>query len=70
MPGEGRLPHALPRADDRDRRERERIEPRWVEAEVGARIRHAATEHAADEGQALDRAEDGLVGEVDDDLGR
>ena len=41
VPGEGRLPHALPGADDRDRRERERLEPRRVEAEVGARVRHA-----------------------------
>ena len=41
-----------------------------IESEVGADIRQAAREHAAREREALDRAEHGLVGEIDHDLGR
>ena len=64
------LPDPLAGTGDGDRRERERLEGGRVEAEVGPDVRQAGGEHAARQGKALDRAEHGLVGEVDDDVRR
>ena len=69
MRGDRRLADALAGADDPDRGQRERLELRRVEAEVGADVRQPRGEHAAREPEALARAEHGLVGEVDDELG-
>ena len=63
-----RLADALPRSDDGDRRELERPTCGRVETKVGTDVRHAACEHATGEGEARDRPEHGLVGEVDDDV--
>ncbi len=43
---------------------------RRIEAEVRAHVGKAGREHAAREGEPLHWPENGLVGEVDDDLGR
>ncbi len=42
---------------------------RRIEAEVGAHVRDAPHEHLAGDPEPLDRAEDGLVREIDDDVG-
>ncbi len=68
MPGDGGLPDALARADDPERRERERPKRRRVEAEVRARVGDPRGEHAARDEEALARAEHRLVGEVVDEL--
>ena len=46
-----------------------RLQRGRVEAEVGADVREPGREHAAREPEPLSRAEHGLVGEVDDELG-
>ena len=63
-----RLADALSGADHRDRGKIEGQESRWVEAEVRSDVRDTVREHTACKREALDRAEHGLVGEVDDDL--
>ena len=70
MPGDGGLADPLARSGDRDRRDRDRGSLGWVEAEVGADVRNGEREHPAHEGEPLGRAEHGLVGQVDDDVGR
>ena len=69
MCGDGRLPHALARADDGDRRQLERRERGRIEAEVGADVGDAGGERTRDPAEALGRAEHRLVREVDHDLG-
>ena len=68
--GDGRLADALAGADHRDRRQLERLQLRRVEAEVGADVGETRRERARRPLESLDRAEHGLVGEVDDDLRR
>jgi hypothetical protein len=68
MTRDGGLPDALAGSGDSDRWKRERKPCRRLESEVGADVRHAEREHPACESKPLDRPEDGLVGEVDDDL--
>ena len=63
-----RLADPLAGADDPDRRERKRLERGRVEAEVRADVRQPGREDAAGEPETLPRPEDGLVGEVDDEL--
>ncbi len=67
--GDRRLPNALAGADDSERGQRERLERRRLEAEVGAHVRQPSREHAARQPEPLRRPEHGLVREVDDDLG-
>ena len=43
---------------------------RRIEPEVGPDVRDAAGQHSARERETLGRAEHGLVGEIDDDVGR
>ena len=68
MPGDRGLADALARADDPERRERERPQRRRVEAEVRARVGDPRGEHAARDEEALARAEHRLVREVVDEL--
>ena len=70
MAGHCRLPDALPRPHDGDRRPVEGSPLRRLEAEVRPDVRDAVREHPADEREALGRPEHGLVGEIDDDVGR
>ena len=70
MDGDRSLPDALAGADHGDRRQLERLQLRRVEAEVGADVRETRRERARRPLEPLDRAEHGLVGEVDDDLRR
>ena len=63
-----RLPHALPRADDGDRREVERLEGRRFETKVCSDIREPLGESSRCPAQPLGRSEDRLVGEIDHDL--
>src|SRR5262245_37859512 len=65
----GRLADPLACPHDRDRGEWERLERRWVEAKVGAHVRHAPGEHAACESKPRDGPKNGLVGQVDDHVG-
>jgi len=68
--GDRGLADSLSGPDDGDRRNLER-RPQWrVKPEVRADIGNAESENAARESKALDRPENGLVGEIDDDLGR
>ncbi len=62
------LANALAGADDPDRRQVERLEHRWVEAEVRTDVREPERQGAACEAKAVGWAEHGLVGEVDHDL--
>ena len=67
--GDAGLADALARPDDPDRGQRERLEPRRLEAEVGADVRRsraASTRLARRE--PLPRPEHGLVGEVEDEV--
>ena len=66
VPRDRRLPDSLAGADDREGRRLDRREDGRLEAEVRAFVRDAEREHAAGEPQALDRAEHGLVRQVDD----
>src|SRR5712691_7261775 len=68
MPGDRRLADALARSDDRERRQRERLERGRIEPEVGTGVRNAERKHATREPEALWWRHDGLVGQVDDDL--
>jgi hypothetical protein len=68
MPRDRRLTHTLPRPDDRDRRQRKRLQHRGIEPKVGPDVRHSSSEHATREREPVDRAEHRLVGEVDDDV--
>ena len=68
VPGDRGLADALAGADDPERRERERLERRRVEAEVRARVGDSGREHAARDEEALARPEHRLVGEVVDQL--
>ena len=68
MARDGRLSHSLPGADHRDRRQLEGLEGGRLEPEIRALVRDALREDPAREREPLDRAEDGLVGEVDDDV--
>ena len=69
MAGDRGLPHALPGAYDRKRRERKRRQLGRVETKVRAHIRQPEREHPARHPEAFSRPEHRLVGEVDDDLG-
>ena len=70
MAGHCGLPDPLARPDHGQRRARERLEADRVEAEVRARIRDPAGQHPAGDAEAARRVGDGLVGEVEHDLGR
>jgi hypothetical protein len=70
VPGDGGLAHALPGSHDCERRKLERLALGRVEPEVGPHVADAHCEHAARQREPLDRAEHGLVGQVDDDVGR
>ncbi len=63
------LADALAGAHDPDRGQRERLQLGRVEAEVGADVRQAGSEHPARDPEPLARAEHGLVGEIDHELG-
>ncbi len=69
MTGDRRLPHAFPGSDHGERglrvaHERDRIEP-----EVGSDVGHPRRERPRGEPEAAARADDRLVGEIDDDVG-
>ena len=65
----GRLPHALARADHRDRGQLERLELRRVEPEVRADVGQSLGQRLRGPAEAAGRPEHGLVGEVDHHLG-
>ncbi len=69
MGGDSRLPDPLAGADDRDRRHVDLGEAGRLEAEVGTDVGEPGGEGPRGPVEALRRAEHGLVGEVDDDLG-
>ncbi len=62
---DGRLPDALARPDDCDRRQLERLEHRRIEPEVGADVREAGRERARGPAHPLGRPEHRLVREID-----
>ena len=66
--GDRGLPDPLPGPDHRDRRQLERLELRRVEPEIGADVREPGRERPRRPLEPLERAEHGLVRQVDDDL--
>jgi len=64
-----RLPDALTGADHGDRRQLERLQLWRVEPEVGADVRESGGECPRSPIEPLERAEHGLVGKIDHDLG-
>ncbi len=69
LPGHRRLADPLARSRDRDRRHPDRRGDRRIEPEIGPDVGQAEREHPAREAEPFDRAEHGLVGEVDDEVG-
>ena len=69
VPGDGGLADALAGADHADRGDGDLLEPRRVEAEVGADVRQPRRERPRRPPEALAGSEHGLVREVDDELG-
>ena len=69
MAGDCGLADALARSHDRDRGTPNGARSGGSKPEVGADVRNPAREHSARERKPLPRAEHGLVGEVDDDVG-
>jgi len=68
VPGHGGLPDPLAEADHGERRRPNRVEGRRIEAEVRTHVRQPERERAGRPQQSLPRPQDGLVGEVDDEL--
>ena len=67
--GDGGLPDPLARSDHSERGHVDGLHPRRREAEVGPFVRHPERERAADEREPLPRAEHGLVGQVEHEVG-
>ena len=69
MPGHGCLPDPLAQADHGERRCRDRLERRRLEAKVGADVRQPERERTRRPQHPLPRPEHRLVGEIDHEIG-